>query len=144
MFLPLSQCSMKTPAKVDENSGEIIVPSKTIQENIVVSELVLGEEAEFSFGSLLLPSMFIIPLIFSLLPSFSSGKRTTKLIVQLVFSAWFLYISYELVFTLGSPLLAGWMLMLASCLFLVLCFIELVTMKHNKNQNIAPSGPDVA
>jgi len=144
MFLPLSQCSMQTLAKVDENTGEVISPSETVKENIVVSELFLGEEAEVSFESILIPITFLIPLIFSLLPSFSSWKKIAKSTTQTLFSMWLIYLSYELVFTIGSPLLAGWVLISASCLFLIFCLTELVPLKHNKSQNNAPSGPDAA
>ena len=144
MFLPLAQCSMQTVAKVDETTGELISPSEDVEEYIIVSELLLGDGAEISFESLLIPVTFLIPLIFSLLPNFSSRRKITKLAMQTFFSMWFIYSSYELVFTLGSPLKAGWVLMLASCLFLILCITELVPSKHNKSQNNAPSGPDAA
>ena len=144
MFLPLSQCSIHTLVEVDETTGEVISSSEDVEKYIIVSELLLGDEAEISFESLLIPVTFLIPLIFSLLPSFSSRRKIAKLSMQTLFSMWFIYSSYELVFTLGSPLKAGWVLMLASCLFLILCITELVPSKHNKSQNNAPSGPDAA
>ena len=144
MFLPLAQCSMQTVAKVDETTGKLISPSEDVEEYIIVSELLLGDEAEISFESLLIPVTFFIPLIFSLLPIFNSWGKISKLAAQTIFSLWFIYSSYELVFTIGSPLKAGWALMLFSCLFLILCLAELVLLKHNKPQNNAPSGPDAA
>jgi len=144
MFLPLSQCSIQTSSKVDENANQEIKSSTSVKKDIVVVNSILGEEAELSFEGFLLPIAFLIPLIFSLLPNFSLWKKAVKLAAQIVFSVWFVYNSYTLVFSIGSPLIAGYLLMFASCAFLILCFIEIVAMKHNKtkNENASKVGTD--
>ncbi len=139
MFLPLSQCSMKTLATVNKNTGEVISHSESINKNVVVSELFLSEGVEVSFWSLLIPIMFFIPLFFSLLPHFSSWMQILRLVTQTLFSIWFVYSSYELVFTIGKPLQAGWALMAASCLFLILCLIELMTKNSKSTACSRPS-----
>ena len=136
IFLPLSQCSMQTMKVVDEITGEVVKPSETIYQNITVSDSLFGKEAEISLESFILPIVFLIPLLLSLLPSFKNLKRTIKLVAQVIFSIWFSYQSYLIVFTIGSPLMAGWVLAIASVLFVVLCLIECIPMKHNKIKNL--------
>lgn len=138
MFLPLSQCSMKTPERMDQNTGNVVSKSETVEINIVISDLFLGEEAEISIESLLVLVTFIVPLVFSLLPAFSSWRKIAKLAAQTLFGMWLVYLSYALVFTIGSPLTAGWALMLVSCLFLMLCLAELLRVKHKARTYSSP------
>ena len=135
LFLPISQCSMKTKSQVDSQTGEILVPSETVYEDTVIANLVFNEDSEVSIESLIWFSTFSIPLLFSLLPSFSNRKRVIKLAFQSVLSVWLVYNSYQIVFGLGNPLIAGWALIASSVSFLILCFFEWFSMKHNKFKN---------
>ena len=132
LFLPLSQCSKETMQKVDSVTGEIIKSSETVYNDLVISDSLLGEEAEITVESLILPIIFLIPLLLTLLPNFSNWKRNVKYTIQLLFSTWFCYQSYLLV-NIGTPLISGWVLIVASVFFVILCAIECIPMKHNKS-----------
>ena len=145
LFLPLSHCSMQTQAVTDSKTNKLVTQSGTVNRDVIVSNSIFGGEAEISIESLILPIAFIVPVIFSLLPNFSKKKRVLKLVVQFIFAVWFAYTSYHLVFSIGRPLVAGWFLNVASVLFLLLCFLELLLMKHNKfNNENTVNGSDVS
>jgi uncharacterized membrane protein len=127
---------MKTKPEIDSLTGQITKSSETVYEDIVISNSLFGAEAELSFDSLILPIMFLIPLLFSLLPVFSGWKKTVKLSTQILFAIWFAYNSYTIVFTVSGPLIAGWVLNIVSVAFVILCLIEFVLMKHNKLKNL--------
>ena len=138
-FLPLSQCSLQTQSGLGSESNQEAQASNEIQyRNIVISESIFGEAAELSIESFVLPMLFSLPLIFSLMPSFSKKKKVLKLLIQSLFSVWFVYWSYVLVFSIGNPLRGGWILSCASIVFFILCLIEWVPTKHHKLKNERP------
>jgi len=135
IFLPISQCSMKTKPEVDLNTGEVLKLSETVKEDIVILNFVFNEDEEISIHSLIFLSIFIIPLFLALMPNFSYWKRILKLIFQSLFSFWLVYNSYQMVFGFSNPLIAGWFLIFASVSFLVLSLFEWLPMQHNKFKN---------
>ena len=135
---------MEKVSKIDATSGELVEQSEVIEKYIVPSNSIFGEDAEFSIDSLILPIAFLIPFLLSVLPNFSRKAKVIKRLFQTIFSVWFSYNSYLMVFTIGSPLIAGWVLSFASIGFFILCSIEWVPKKHNKikNENANDVGTD--
>jgi len=125
---------MKPALETDSVTGPVTKTSKTVDEDeyLVISNSLLGEDAVLSLDNFIFPIMFLAPLLFSLLPNFSGWKKAVKLTAQILFATWFAYTSYLIVFTFGSPLVAGWSLSIASITFVILSLIECVPMKHNE------------
>jgi len=132
VFLPLSQCSMRTAGSVNEDTGEVLVESKVVERDIRIVNALQHHEDGIELSNILLPILFLMPLVFALSPIFNGWKRIVKVLIQTGVATVCIYSSYMLVFTIGRPLFGGWLLMFASGLFAFLSLLELIQLFNRK------------
>jgi len=132
MFLPLAQCSTSAPIRHDDVVDEVASQVQPFVKEVVVSELVYGEQSEFSFWSLYLPFAFCVPLLFAILPTFFGSKEFLRLTLQSLYGFWFCAESYNLVFNIGTPLSAGYLLIISTIVFLLTSLVEICVFLFSK------------
>ena len=141
VFLPVSQCTMKSAPVVSKETGETLIESKDVFKELVLSEKLLERIEAVSLEVLVWVIAFFSPIVFSVIPTFSGGKNIVKLIGQTLSSMLLIYIVVFVVFGFGQPLKAGWLLFLSSVFFFLLTLIDWYQLKkHNKLKNANAAG----
>lgn len=142
MFLPLSQCSssFSSHKKYSEN----IQTAKSVSEaNIPSPEnhvIRVTNRMPESFEDYIFTLGFILPLL-CCIPYFKNRKfHLAQLCVQTLFSGWFLFEVYILVYSVFTPLYGGYILTLLSIAFFIISLFELFVYmraaRFNVRQNI--------
>ncbi len=114
MFLPISQCSY-TPEPLESSLN--LAP--TIYQITIAEQWPPTEMIDY-----VILLSFIFPLIFSMLCWHQKKLSLIVLILQTVFSIWFICLIYDLAFRLYSPLLTGYILIALAFFFFLVSSLE--------------------
>jgi hypothetical protein len=135
LFLPISQCTTKGVVELDPKTDEIVKTSPDkVEERVIFSSLFAeNDNTESVLVDIVLLVSFLLPLTFSLTPKLSEYRAVLKRCLQSLFSVWFIYLTYNLVFLFTKPLPAGWLLLASSGLFFIIVNLEWLQRKTYKN-----------
>ena len=130
---------MKGKELVNSARGETIQVEPDRTERMIVFDTLFSKDSESLIPSFMVVISFLLPLIFSVTSSFSGVGGGVKLVLQSLFSVWFIYLTYGLVFAIYNPLSAGWVLTLASIMFFIAVNLEWLQFKNITRNKSTPA-----